>query len=350
MAHWLQIASRMVLRATLPAAVLAALLLAPRPARACSPPYNPHYDDPPCTFVNLYVPADAFPRQLERAIRIGTFDSVADVLSPQPTFDPDVQVFVHRLVGGAYQPVAFTLVDEPGLVPNAKHIQLADPVPGQYIVSSPQMTCPAESSPAGMGLLVGRFELEAEAPLPGALGVLRSRGVESVDRTYDVGVDGECRPVVVDVTQAEATFELQLAPQALPWSRVLDAAIYVDGASYIGFSRLAVSEQGLATVELARVCSTSDATNVPLTAGPGPGTHSITVVARIDGLAEIESTPATFALACEDGWSVGGCAAGGGVRGGTVLLALVVLVSSAGSGPRRRPVRAHPSGIRSLGS
>ena len=311
-----------------------ALLLAPRPARACGPTAPPP-SEPACELVQLYIPADQFPRQLEGGIRIGTFDKQDGALLPQSTFDPNVQIFVHRVTAAGYEAVAFQLVQQAGLVPNALHLQLADPVAGQYIVSSPQMTCAADPSPTGTGLLVGSFELQPDAPLPTSLGQLRWAGEQTMEQTSSVGPDGACQYTDVTTQVTHSKLELRLAADALPWANVLEASIYVDGALYRGSSPLG-SEQGVATVDLTRICSSSDPSLVATEAG-FDGMHTVKLVGRIEGLAVLDSTETTFSLGCDDGgWFSGGCAVGGDGRPSIVTL----LAASLAIAARRRRRKA----------
>ncbi|HSD87779.1 MAG TPA: hypothetical protein VLB44_09710 [Kofleriaceae bacterium] len=309
------------------------LLFASRPAQACGPPAPPP-SEPACEFVQLYIPADQFPRQLEGAIRIGTFDKQDGVLFPQSTFDPNVQIFVHRATAAGYEPVAFQLVMQNGLVPNALHLQLADPAPGQYIISSPQMTCAADPSPAGTGLLVGSFELAPDAALPTSLGELHWAGEQTVEEGFRVGPDGACRYTDVTAGVTHSKLELRLAADALPWANVLDASIYVDGELYRGSSPLQ-SEQGVATIDLTRICSSSDPTLVATQPG-FDGMHTVKLVGRIEGLAVLDSTETTFSLGCEDsGWFSGGCAVGGDERQAFVPLLAWLAIAA-----RRRRAKA----------
>jgi hypothetical protein len=312
-----------------------ALLLVPRPARACGPEAPPP-SEPPCAFVELYIPAPQFPRQLEGAIRIGTFDQADGGLFPQSTFDPNVQIFVHRLTATGYEPVAFQLVQQAGLVPNALHLQLADLVPGQYIVSSPQMTCAADPSPTGTGPLVGSFELEPDAPLPTSLGALQWAGEQSTEQTVKVGPDGACQFTDVTTRVMHSRLELQLGQDVLPWAKVVDTAVYVDGTLYHGYAPLS-SEQGVATVDLTRTCSSSDPTQVATEPG-FDGLHTVKLVGMIEGLAVIESNEAQFSLSCDDnGWLSSGCVVDGDGRSSVLpLLAAVLAVASRRSSSRKK--------------
>ena len=140
-------------------------------------------------------------------------DRYGNTLAPQDTFDPNVQIFVHRATASGYEPVAFELVDQPGLVPNARQILLADPVPGQYVVSSPQVTCVADPSPAGIGLHVGSFELEPAVSLPTSLGELHWLGEDSVAATYEAGPNATCQIIEIDLRVTHSRFESGMTRQ-----------------------------------------------------------------------------------------------------------------------------------------
>ena len=316
----------MVSKPAIAAALLAgAILVAPRWTAACSPPRDP--ESPPCLFVELWTPAQSFPRDLHGALRVGTFDRVGQVLSPHATFDPDVEVAIHRAVADGYEPVAFTLVPQPGLVPNALHIELADPAPGEYVVSSPDVTCTADPSPTGTGFQVGAFELEPSVALPTALGSVRWLGVQMTTEVVDAA-DESCGTTEVTTRVARSTIELQLDDSALPWSDVIDTSIYVDGEVYRGFSRLPVSGAGVATFELTRTCASSRPDLVATHDRFGPGAHTIRIGGKIEDLAAIDSDETTFELGCgdTDDQEFGGCAAGGGAGPALMFIVIGVVV------------------------
>lgn len=310
-----------------------------RPAEACGALPDPDRDAPLCSFVKLWTPAAAFPQQLEGSIRVSTLDRRGNTQLDHETFDPNVQLVVHRVVGGTYVAVPFTLVNQSGLVPNARQLQLADPVPGTYVVSSSQVTCEAEPSPAGAGVLVGRFEIEAAVPLPATLGELQWLGERSVVTTSSYGPGSSCEYTDVTTRVTHSTLELQLGAAALPWRDVIEAGVYVDGQPHIGFSKLIVSDDGVATVELTRTCSTSDPQWRMTDLGVGPGLHTIKLVGQIGDLTRIESSETTFSLACDiedDGWVGVGCESGRGGQGPFALLLVALLsVSRASRGSRR---------------
>lgn len=292
---------------------LVAMAFDARPARACSPPRDPHADDPPCAFLDLWTPAPAFPRNLERHIRLGSWDRYGTgVLSPKETFDDNIELFVHRVTPTGYEAVPFTLVNQSGLVSNARRLQLDDAAPGEYVVSSPDVTCAVASSPvAGTGKLVGEFVVEPALPLPTDLGTLTWLGQEIETETMNVD-NGMCSTDEVDARIVHSTLELQLSASMLPWRDVIDASLYVDGELAQGYSRLNVASDGVATIELDRICSSSDPASVKAEAGFGPGVHRIKVVAKIEDLAAAESDEVDFTLSCEGSTGYfGGCAAGG---------------------------------------
>ena len=292
---------------------LAAIAVDVQTARACSPPRNPTADDPPCSFVDLWTPAPSFPRNLEGHIRLIAYERSGNgVLSGEETFNENIQLFVHRVSPVGYEAVPFSLVNQPGLVAYARRLQLGDAAPGEYIVSSPDVTCAGASSPvAGTGTLVGQFVIDPEQPLPTELGRLTWLGQETQSQTLELD-DGNCGTVEVDARIVHSTLELQLSDSALPWRDVIDAALYVDGSLARGYSRLPVASDGIATIDLDRICSSSAPARLAPEPGYGPGVHRLKVVAKIEDLASVESEEVEFTLTCGSSQGfAGGCAAGG---------------------------------------
>jgi hypothetical protein len=323
-----------------------AIALHPRPSRACGPPYDPHYNDPPCSFVKLWTPAESFPRDLGGSIRVGTFERSYNSESSDPMFNPAADIAVHRASTGGYEAVAFTLAQQPGLVPNALQVVLADPQPGTYVVSTQYGTCDADPSPTGTGRLVGTFELEPSVALPAKLGNVTWLGTKSEQKVREVD-DGNCGTTEVTTREIRSTFELQLVGTAMPWSNVIDSSLHVDGALYWGYSRLNVNDAGVARFELSHVCSSSDIHAIRVDEDDlGPGPHSFKVVARIEDLAMIESNETSFELSCGDGDadgggspSIGGCSTGSGARGHAWLLPLLAFAWRARSRARSAAAR-----------
>lgn len=318
--------------------VLAAMAFDARPARACSPPRDPSADDPPCSFVDLWTPAPAFPRNLEGYIRLIAYDRSGNgVLSGQETFNDNIQLFVHRVSPTGYEAVSFSLVNQVGLVAYARRLQLDDAAPGRYIVSSPDVSCAGPSSPvAGTGMLVGQFVVEPEQPLPTELGRLRWLGQESESETLKLD-NGNCGTVAVDARIVHSTLELQLSDSTLPWRDVIDAALYVDGSLAYGYSRLHVARDGVATIDLDRICSSSNPARLASEPGYGPGVHRIKVLARVEDLASVESEEVEFTLTCSGSQGfLGGCAAGGEGTAWPFALMFVAL------GFRRTRRQSHP--------
>lgn len=295
------------------ALALAAMAFDARPAGACSPPRDPNADDPPCDFLDLWTPAPSFPRNLEGHIRLGAYDRYGSgALSGKETFDENLQVFVHRVTPTGYEAVPFSLVNQGGLVPYARRLQLDDATPAEYIVSSPDVTCAGARSPvAGTGTLVGQFEIEPAQPLPTELGRLSWLGQVSESQTLELD-NSNCGIDEVDARIVHSTLELQLSPRMLPWRDVFDAALYVDGTLERGYSRLYVANDGVATIELDRICSSSDPAALATEPGYGPGMHRLKVVAKVEDLASVESDEVEFTLSCDRSQGfMGGCAAGG---------------------------------------
>jgi hypothetical protein len=85
----------------------------------------------------------------------------------------------------------------------------------------------------------------------------------------------------------------------------------------------------VATVDLTRVCSSSDPALVHTEPG-FDGLHTVKLVGMIEGLAVIESNETQFSLSCdENGWLSSGCAAGGDGRSSVLpLLAGLLAVAS----------------------
>ncbi len=320
-------------------ALAGVLALTTRRADACSQP-KPDNEDPPCTFVKLWTPSQSFPQNLHGSIHVGTFDRIRNAQSSHVMFDPAAEITVHRTAADRYELVPFSLVTQPGLVTNARQIVISDPVPGQYVVSSPYGTCSADPSPVGAGRLVGTFELEPSVALPTHLGSVTWLGERSEVRVQEVD-DGNCGTIEVTTRTSHSALELQLADGALPWADVIDTSLHVDGTLHHGFSRLVVGADGAtARFELTRICRSSHPDVIGTQDELGPGPHTFKIVGRIENLMEIQSQETSFTLSCDDDARLGGddglaggCSATGSGRG-TAWLGIALAI--AGCMRRRR--------------
>ena len=281
--------------------VLGFILAAPQVAAPCSPP-APVFD-PPCLALRVSIPGTSFPAQLDDQLRISSFDEEFGSQTAQATFDPNITVLVHRETEQGVVAVDFSLIEDAALQSNTRRIDLAESIPGRYVISSPNETCTANPSPSGEGLLLSEFVLEPEVPLPTLLGDLRSLGQEIETRSFESGPDSACENKTINQVVARAQIELTLDTEALPWAAATSYSIHVDGELAAGFRRLNSSD-GVALVDFTLLCETSDSGHSNTNNALPPGEHTVKLVAQVGDLAEFESTETTISLDCDQG---GGC-------------------------------------------
>jgi hypothetical protein len=190
------------------------------------------------------------------------------------------------------------------------------------------------------------FEVEPAAPLPTALGSLlvQPKGVGPLRVATS---SGSCD---TEIEADRVGIELVPAADLVPWLSVLYFETEVDGLRWIGWPSAGgvvppgESWEGRARDLLYTVCASED-----LGASPGldPGTHTVTLRARLLGSTTELAASTTLELDCgdvdppctgceENGSDGGGCDAGGGA--GTGLLGLGLALAALGvSGRSRRP-------------
>lgn len=283
-------------------------------AAACSQPYPEPSE--PCRSLQVIAPAEAFPLNLEGELRVALYTRDEwGSHAPAEDFALDVPLTVARRTTDGYEDVAYDLVDEPDLVPNARALRLRNPIPGEYVVSWGGESCETTPSPDGRGMLLRALTITEELPLPDELGVASSAGQELLSQTFSLGIDGTCEPITADAVLARNTIEVKLSDLAQPWAPVMQSALYVDGELFRGFAA-ASTESGVLSMTVDHICETDDPNLRDSRPNRlGEGRHEAYVVTRLGDLAEIQSSTTTFEIDCAGGGGGGGGAGGCSLAG-----------------------------------
>jgi len=311
--------------------------LLPSSASACSPPIV--YPSEPCDVVNVWIPGVRFPVNLadtDVRVMLQSYDGIT--YSQQP-FDPALALTVARETDdGGFEVVDYTLGTMDGLLTDARLLQITDPVPGRYLVASPDNTCEGEPVPFTDGTLLAEFDLTEEVELPAELGVATWLGQTVANEMVYLGQGADCSSVTEEHRIARSRFRLELSDQAWPWSEALRFGIEIDGEQAIGFGIGEFEEPGVLVFEHELTCP---AGNAELS----PGTHTLRFLGQVDSTI-IASSAVDFEHTCDpsgsshgagnDSGTDGGCSTARGSRNAGWLLTAPLLLLAALRGRRRR--------------
>ncbi|MCA9711650.1 MAG: hypothetical protein KDK70_37790, partial [Myxococcales bacterium] len=255
------------------------------PAEACSPE-PPQMDTEPCETLWFHVAGARMPANATASLRVRN-DYVNEYGGHR---GPDVDELdlpepfvIERDVGSGFQPVEYTLVDEPDLVTGVRHVELADPQPGDYRVAWPSSTCGEPEVDTGAGALIAEWTLTPAVELPTALGRVTGSFSE-FEQEFDLGIGGDCTPEVGYATIGRTELTLEISEAFAPWFDASTVGMVLDGEQDRGFAQVSPStaEMGQWSAVLDILCSTDDP--ALLDRGWDPeGTHTVQFVAKVEG-------------------------------------------------------------------
>jgi len=259
----------------------------------------PVIEFPPNTGTVFQVHSSAeFPLNLADEVRVAAVDQVN---SHYPyTEHPVPDLAVARITNAGFEPVGFSLVEDPHYHRVVRKLILDDPAPGRYIVASASHTYAGDPSPFDEGTLIAEYEMTRQVDVPTHLGTVEWHGQTHPSITVGpVGDDPSCATVQTEAIMSRNSFSLQLSPEAMPWRRMLAGAIFIDGRRFSSEVPSRADDTGQYSFDIYDLCSGGSADVAPRRLADGP--HELKMVALIRTLdVTIESTTATFDFSCPD--------------------------------------------------
>lgn len=240
---------------TLPPLAMAVVLFgAPTPGEACGPPPPPF--QPMCTNVLTFSTVARVPlNHAYHPIVTALIEEHGESIAQAEGWTG--RLVLERETDAGWASAEFRL--EARSLENEYQLVITDPVPGLYVLSSPDDTCDTEIAPSGAGTLVTQFELLPEAEIPTALGAAPAVTSELVSSEVQTGIDGLCEPVLVSVVDQVTTVDLPLDEVMRPWTDLARFEMLIDGERVNRYSPPpAVGEDLVVSLTYAHRCATSD--------------------------------------------------------------------------------------------